>query len=105
MSGGSFSSTSLPATRVVDAEHLELGLDVTGTDADDGAAAREVVEGLELLGRDSGWRYGRTYACDSRWCAGSAPASHDSVVMQSCQYVPIVDPSDSGIAMWSQTAT
>ena len=42
----------LAAARVVDTEGRELRLDVTGADADDGATAREVVEGLELLGRD-----------------------------------------------------
>jgi hypothetical protein len=41
----------LAAAGVVDAQRVELGLDVAGADADDRPPAREVVEGCELLGR------------------------------------------------------
>ena len=96
----------LAAPVEVDAEPLELGLDVTGADADDGAPAREVVEGGELLGGDERVAVGEHVRVREQVGAfGDARASHESVPMQSCQYVPMREPSDSGSAMWSHTPT
>ena len=49
---GEFLLDQLAAAGVVDAEGGELRFDVARTDADDRPSTREVVEGLELLGRD-----------------------------------------------------